>query len=149
MMAAIFFASSLPKHATESSANDLYFSGIMPVFPSPWEFIVKKGSHLLVYALLALLTLRAFRLQQWTLDTALIASLVVTVIYAASDEFHQSFVAGRGASLRDIGIDTTGALLALTGAGWILGRHNTREAQRPSYPPVRPSNENSRPAWRE
>ena len=40
-------------------------------------------------------------------------SLAFTVAYAASDEFHQSFTAGRHPSLVDVGIDSVGALIAL------------------------------------
>jgi VanZ family protein len=34
------------------------------------------------------------------------------VLYAVSDEFHQSFVSSRSASLIDVGIDSTGGILS-------------------------------------
>ena len=43
--------------------------------------------------------------------------LVGTVLFAFSDEWHQSFVATRDSSMRDIAADTAGALL---GIGFIL-----------------------------
>lgn len=39
--------------------------------------------------------------------------LVLTISYAASDEFHQNFVAGRSSSARDVLVDSGGAILGL------------------------------------
>ncbi|MGD9684376.1 MAG: VanZ family protein [Candidatus Obscuribacterales bacterium] len=38
---------------------------------------------------------------------------VISVLYAMSDEFHQTFVAGRSASLSDVLVDATGVLMAV------------------------------------
>jgi len=38
---------------------------------------------------------------------------VITVLFAFSDEWHQSFVAGRDSSMRDVAADTAGALLGI------------------------------------
>ena len=35
------------------------------------------------------------------------------VLLAAGDEYHQSFVAGRGPSVKDVGIDSFGALIGI------------------------------------
>ena len=40
-------------------------------------------------------------------------SLAFSVLYASSDEIHQLFVAGRGASVRDVLIDTSGAFVGI------------------------------------
>ena len=39
--------------------------------------------------------------------------MLVGVTYAASDEFHQSFVPGRGPSIIDVGIDSLGVLTGI------------------------------------
>jgi VanZ family protein len=49
-----------------------------------------------------------------------VAAWLLALLYACSDEFHQIFVAGRHASLLDIGIDAIGAAIAL--AAWIWFR---------------------------
>lgn len=41
---------------------------------------------------------------------------ILAVLYAATDEFHQLFVPGRGAWIVDVGIDGAGALLGLLSA---------------------------------
>ena len=48
----------------------------------------------------------------WSWRAAGIA-LVVAAGYAATDEFHQSFVVTRGASIADVGVDIGGAILGL------------------------------------
>lgn len=66
------------------------------------------------YAVLSLLLLRAFR-RTWPRRSsqAWVWSALLAVLYAVSDEYHQSFVAGRENSLQDILIDVGGIALAL------------------------------------
>lgn len=40
-------------------------------------------------------------------------SLLIGILYAASDEIHQVFVDSRGPSVRDVGIDSSGVLLGI------------------------------------
>ena len=51
-------------------------------------------------------------------------AFALTVLYAASDELHQAFVAGRHLSALDVGIDATGALIALVAAGIVRSRRS-------------------------
>ena len=43
----------------------------------------------------------------------LVLSFVITVIYAALDEFHQSFIPGREPKIRDVVIDSIGSISAI------------------------------------
>jgi VanZ family protein len=70
-----------------------------------WDEVLRKGAHTLEYAILALLLRRALR--------ADLPALAVAVAYAATDEFHQSFVAGRHGTPIDVAIDGVGAALGL------------------------------------
>jgi VanZ family protein len=80
--------------------------------------VARKCAHLTEYAILALLFWRAVRQpaetgrQPWSWRQAGAAVLFVA-LYAASDELHQSFVPTRDASVRDVFIDTTGAVFGL------------------------------------
>ena len=77
------------------------------------DTIVKKGGHLVGYAILALSYWYAFRMQQ---DKRGLAWLLA-VLYALTDEFHQSFVPGRHSTIWDVLIfDNLGAMLSL----WIV-----------------------------
>lgn len=86
------------------------------------HFLLRKAAHLAEYAVLALLALRAGRRSLrptatgWSWKAAGLA-LLISVGYAATDEFHQTFVRGRTPSPGDVLIDGTGAALALVGAG--------------------------------
>ena len=86
---------------------------------------VRKTAHTTEYAVLAWFWWRALRQpvrknpRPWLWRLALLAWLLAT-LYAATDEFHQSFVHGREASVVDVLIDSGGAafgLLALWGFG--------------------------------
>ena len=72
------------------------------------EFYIRKTAHFTEYAVLAFLTARAMRLngfRYWA-----VAAPLFSALYASTDEFHQSFVPGRGMELRDVGIDSCGAI---------------------------------------
>ncbi len=112
VMALIFFGSAQPKHAPPAGSEAIYFSGLMPVFPGGWEFLIKKSGHMLAYGMLAALTARALPRSGQTPRRAAWLALLVAAGYALSDEFHQSFVPGRYASPVDIGFDMAGAVLA-------------------------------------
>lgn len=90
------------------------------------QFFIRKAGHLSEYGLLALLLWRAFRqpfrgdARPW--DRGLAGRVILlAALYAASDEFHQSFYSSRESSVRDVVIDTAGASIALF-ILWALGR---------------------------
>jgi VanZ family protein len=58
---------------------------------------------------------------------AYIAAFVLTVIYGALDEYHQSFVPGRDADVYDLVADTCGAVLAATGYFLLHRRQKRRD----------------------
>ncbi len=76
------------------------------------EGLVRKLAHVTEYGILALLLLHAFyKTTGLTGKSALIASLLICMAYASSDEFHQLFVAGRAGRLTDVFIDTGGSAI--------------------------------------
>jgi VanZ family protein len=79
------------------------------------HMVIRKLGHFTEYAVLAALVWRGFR-GSFSVSSAFLAlcAFVVAAFYAASDEFHQSFVPTRTASARDVMIDCTGALFAVT-----------------------------------
>lgn len=102
LMGVIFALSSIPSQE-------------MPSFGF-WDTLVKKSGHALGYGLLALTYWFALK---WEKKRAWLAFLLA-VLYALSDEFHQSFTPGRHPSWVDaLVIDTGGALAALLIARWL------------------------------
>ena len=80
------------------------------------HLLIRKAGHLTEYAILAWLAARAFRTSSNDLlhHRWFLVALILVVLYSLSDEFHQSFVPSRGASLYDCLIDTVGGLTMLS-----------------------------------
>lgn len=79
------------------------------------HMITRKLAHFTEYAILAFLAARAFSTSprpairnHWFL-----ISLILIVIWALGDEYHQSFVPGRTGTIWDSLIDITGGVAAL------------------------------------
>ncbi|MDI9513037.1 MAG: VanZ family protein [Bacillota bacterium] len=75
--------------------------------------LVRKTAHFLLYFVLAcLLYIAAYFNVRSRIKTIVISGLV-SIAYAITDEIHQYFVPGRSCELRDVLIDTSGAVLAI------------------------------------
>jgi VanZ family protein len=70
-----------------------------------WDLVLRKTAHAAEYAILGALLLRATR------RTGL--AFALAVLYAASDEFHQTFVEGRVGAIHDVAIDAVGAAIGI------------------------------------
>ena len=93
------------------------------------DALVKKGGHVIGYAALALAYWRAldFKGNQPGL------AWLLAILYALTDEFHQSFVAGRHPAIWDVMIfDNLGALTSL----WLAARYRKQKRSEPSRPIV-------------
>ena len=90
-----------------------------------FDVLFKKGGHAIGYALLAVAYF-------WALPPRLasgyrgVLAVTMALLFALSDEFHQSFVEGRTSALRDVAIDTAGATVATFFA--ILYSSNSRSS---------------------
>jgi VanZ family protein len=106
--AAVIFVLSATPHLRVAQADDL-------------DFIVRKAGHMAAFGILAVLLWRALSFS--AVCRAMAWSLLLTIAYAATDEFHQSFTAGRNASPVDVSIDSAGAVIALVAlAVWLHSR---------------------------
>jgi VanZ family protein len=74
---------------------------------------IRKMAHIAEFSVFSMLVFRACRAgrQGWRPGWA-VATLLIAVAGASLDEIHQIFVPGRGPSIRDVAIDTVGAMLA-------------------------------------
>jgi VanZ family protein len=85
------------------------FPNTSPESMATIHLVTRKIAHFSEYAILGFLAARAFRpYPRWFLISA-----VLIVIYALLDEYHQSFVPSRTASVFDSLIDMTGGITAL------------------------------------
>jgi VanZ family protein len=101
----------------------------MPKFGT-WDFPIKKGGHMLGYALLAAAYFHALNRSLRTPRTQLIAAACLVLCYAASDEIHQKFVQGRTSSIYDVLVDMTGAAIGLALLSWIRKKSEVRSQPR-------------------
>ena len=89
----IFFCSGVPNLKTDL----------------PFDFLLRKAAHITEYFILTFLMRRAFL---GTLTGSVYGlsfySAAFVVLYAVSDEIHQSFVPGRVCAVSDVAIDTIG-----------------------------------------
>jgi VanZ family protein len=101
----IFYLSGVPDLKTE-------IGGII-------DLVLRKGAHITEYCVLYLLARKAFAgtLAGRGAASHRFAAALFSVLYAASDEFHQSFVPTRGPSIFDVGIDSAGVA-----AGYLIDR---------------------------
>lgn len=76
-------------------------------------FFVRKSAHTIAYFIFGLLAFNVVRFHSKILWRTAAIAWGVVVVYAASDEFHQLFVPGRSAELRDVLIDSTAGLVGI------------------------------------
>jgi VanZ family protein len=96
---------------------------------------VRKCAHVIEYAVLALLLWRALR------NTPILGAKMLVVfgavmlgcaLFAASDEFHQTFIKSRTPSVRDVLLDIAGAILGLL-VGISVARHDPKKFRAPIH----------------
>ncbi|HZK34799.1 MAG TPA: VanZ family protein, partial [Bacillota bacterium] len=73
--------------------------------------LVRKAAHLSLYFVLGTLTYIGGWFNIRSTCKTIIMTLAVSIGYAFIDEFHQYFVPGRSCELRDVLIDSAGALI--------------------------------------
>jgi VanZ family protein len=137
--AALIFSFSTARFSSSWSARVLaQILSFLHVQVAPHTFnflhhLIRKLAHTSEYAILGLSLYRALRPEhqyRWSIRTAAWVALAAGA-YSLTDEFHQSLVPGRTASLLDCGIDTLGAilgLLAIYGVGRLFQANSSRPA---------------------
>lgn len=74
---------------------------------------VRKSAHFFIFLILGGLFITAFNSFGVTGWKGILASFVLCVLFAISDEVHQIFVDGRGAQLKDLKLDVAGASVGI------------------------------------
>lgn len=135
MTVIFFFSTSSFSEETTASIIIPVLRALFPDAPpeklSEIHFFVRKISHFAEFAVLSLLWLRALR-GEWKEKKYpfFFISFLISVLYALLDEFHQSFVSVRTASVVDVIIDSAGAASSL-----IVLKITERAGDNASQPP--------------
>ena len=131
MVVIFLFSTDLFSGAHTSSLLGPFLSALFPAITADQidalHLALRKLGHWSEYFILASLLTRALgkefprqtRIARW------VWCVGIATLYAASDEWHQSFVPSRTASLADVAIDSFGAIC---GALWFNGRRRTLPA---------------------
>ncbi|MCK5307612.1 MAG: VanZ family protein [Zetaproteobacteria bacterium] len=91
----------------------IFFLSHQSTLPMPLAFPHQdKLSHLLAYAVMAVLAWHTFSHHLSSCRAVALVTVVFCSLYGMSDEFHQSFVAGRNSEVADWLADTLGAAIA-------------------------------------
>ena len=91
------------------------------------EWNIRKTAHVSEYTVLGLLLFRALAWGNPALRSrTVLLTFALGVLYAASDEWHQSFVPSRGAAASDVFFDSYGVLVALVLRLWWDGVRRAR-----------------------
>jgi len=106
---------------------EFYYSGELLTWKEPYifvEFFFRKGAHVAEYAVLTLLWIKTLSFTALKRYRMLI-SPVMAILYAGSDEWHQSYIAGRTGHPIDVAVDSLGVLIImLIWLGWSLLKRN-------------------------
>ena len=80
------------------------------VFGDLSNFIIRKSAHFIEYMILSILVTNVVNLYL-NKKRSILITVIFVFLYACSDEFHQSFIPGRGPAFKDVMIDTSGGIL--------------------------------------
>jgi len=101
-----------------------------------WHFYIRKGGHVVGYAILSTLLFRAWRAtwptirdRRWSASWAGLA-ILGTAIVASLDEWHQSYIPSRTGRWQDVVLDTSAGLAAqmLVVLFWKMFGNRARES---------------------
>jgi len=95
-MAAIFILSAIPDLKTDLKQ----------------DFLLRKIAHMVEFGILCFLVVCALSKENLDIKKIIIYSIIFSLFYALTDEYHQTFIEGRQGTLRDVGIDSIGILIA-------------------------------------
>src|SRR4051794_1985893 len=100
----------------------LLLPGVSPSGISFWHGAIRKLAHVTEYFILAMFVYRALRFDGCGLIDAKLRTILLIVLAGLIDEFHQSFVPSRTATIVDVGYDCLGGVWAL----WIIAAYEFR-----------------------
>ena len=121
-MAVIFILSAQPANDSASLSTgitDWIYQLLINVFPNlnidTLHLIIRKLAHFTIYLVLGVLLLNALSHNEQKQSANFVLALLVSSLYAISDEIHQVFVSGRAGQISDVLIDIIGSLIGIYG----------------------------------
>lgn len=78
------------------------------------EFLIRKAAHVLEYAVLMFLWVNTLFSFHFKRTAALLFAAAVSLLYAVSDEWHQTFIPYRTGHAIDVAVDAIGIVIVMT-----------------------------------
>ena len=128
-------------HIIVETADHVFDMGMddyqISYFATKINSVTRKLAHMTEYFLLAIAV--SFPLYVYGLHGILLMILAggICIAFACGDEYHQSYVAGRAASMKDVGIDSIGVFIGIILVriiGW-TGRKTIFRPRKEEYEP--------------
>ena len=94
------------------------------------EHVIREIAHFSIYTLLGILLMGLANTYEFSNKKRVILSIVIGILYASLDEFHQSFVPGRAALLTDVLIDTMGTITGIVIVFLLINIYRKRKLQK-------------------
>jgi VanZ family protein len=121
-------ASCISEETLHAILPDIEFTydGDLVSYREPYrmlEFFIRKGGHVTEYLILTLFLLGTFHATSLHPSTQLLFPGLLSLLYAASDEWHQTFVPMRTGHAIDVAVDLIGVLCAML-LVWSVRRRN-------------------------
>ncbi len=85
---------------------------------------LRKLAHFVLFLLLGILASFVFAGRQPTSRKWILPAILICILYAVGDEFHQMFVLGRTASVQDVLLDSAGSITGIAWYHWRRGRRD-------------------------
>lgn len=121
VMILIFIMSSIPINTSDKISKDIVIS----IFEfsnrslennnllNSLNYIIRKLAHIFSYMILSILLYMHFLKQNISMKKTIRLVMVISIIFAISDEFHQTYVPGRMGQFGDVLRDTIGILIGI------------------------------------
>lgn len=113
-MAIIFLFSNQSGTVSEDVSSGVltFFTNLLPFELS--SYLIRKVAHFMEYMILGMLLILLFYEYHKISKKDLLLCLLLCILYACSDEFHQIFISGRTPKVFDVMIDTIGSFTGIS-----------------------------------
>ena len=97
----------------------LHLNEYIPLIHSSISYTIRKIAHITLYSILGIIVSQSViaytthKKKDLNYVTIFIISSIICFIYACLDEFHQTFIAGRNGTFKDVGYDSIGYVVAI------------------------------------
>lgn len=97
------------------------------------EHIIRKLAHFSLYTIIGILLMSLMSTYKIKQRKRVLISGSIGLLYAMSDEIHQSFIPGRGPQIRDVGIDFCGVVVGMCMVLVVIRFYTNKMAKRKNH----------------